>query len=128
MKRQIKFRAWDEDRKIMINPISGNYSLYIDEEDGVSLYCGGYMDNGDWNEPPLMQWTGFVDENGVEVYEGDVISSNHWNPSEYKVIFDDGKFCFVSLNEVERPYTNPIHYVKNFAVVGNIYEHPELLN
>lgn len=75
-----------------------------------------------------QQFLGFTDENGKEVYEGDIISSNQWNPSEYKVIFEDGEFCFVSLKGVEKPYTNPIHYVENFSIIGNIYENPELLS
>lgn len=84
-----------------------------------------------WNELPICyvrQSTGFKDENDIEVYEGDIISSNQWNPRDYKVVFEDGEFCFVSLKGVEKPYTNPIHYVENFAVIGNIYENPELFS
>lgn len=73
------------------------------------------------------QFTGFLDENGAKVYEGDIISSNQWEPREYKVIFEDGEFCFVSLGGAERPYTNPIYYVENFAVIGNIHDNPELI-
>jgi uncharacterized phage protein (TIGR01671 family) len=73
------------------------------------------------------QFTGFKDENDKEVFEGDIISSNQWNPREYKVIFEYGEFSFVSLKGVESPYTNSIHYVENFSVIGNIHQNPELL-
>jgi uncharacterized phage protein (TIGR01671 family) len=68
------------------------------------------------------QFTGLLDKNGVKVFEGDIIHSDNWNPSTYKVIFEDGEFCFVSLNESEKPYTNSINYVKDFQIIGNIHE------
>jgi uncharacterized phage protein (TIGR01671 family) len=68
------------------------------------------------------QFTGLLDKNGVKVFEGDIIHSDNWNPCTYKVIFEDGEFCFVSLNESEKPYTNSIHYVKEFQIIGNIHE------
>jgi uncharacterized phage protein (TIGR01671 family) len=114
MSREIKFRAF-QDNQMLTSPISSNY--------GLARFFGLL-----YEDAPVMMYSGFKDENGKDVYEGDIISSNQWNPREYKVIFEDGEFCFVSLKGVEKPYTNPIHYVENFSVIGNIYENPELLS
>jgi hypothetical protein len=99
--------------------------------DGGGWVEGGYA-NGDiiddlyyaYTVHPhtVGQFTGLLDKNGVKVFEGDKIHSDNWNPSTYKVIFEDGEFCFVSLNESEKPYTNSIHYVKDFQIIGNIHE------
>ena len=61
MKRQIKFRAWDAEQNKMIETFDGEYQIHVNEEDGT-LYCGGHMPNGDWNELPLMQFTGLLDK------------------------------------------------------------------
>jgi len=73
------------------------------------------------------QFTGLTDKNGKEVFEGDLIHNDNWNPSIYKVIFDNGEFCFVSIHMIESPYTNSIHYVGDFETIGNTHDNPELL-
>jgi hypothetical protein len=109
MNREIKFRAWDEHQKYMA------YQGSLDLETIQS-----FMHH--FGDKPLMQFTGMHDRNGKEIYEGDIIRSEYWNPTDYKVIFEDGEFCFVSLAAIEHPYTNSIHYARDFEVIGNIYE------
>ena len=63
--RYIKFRAWDEDRNKMIYDFldeieSVEYKLATTDEN--ILYCGNHKDNGDWQEPILMQFTGLKDK------------------------------------------------------------------
>jgi uncharacterized phage protein (TIGR01671 family) len=124
MNREIKFRAWNPDDNRMEYPL-----VFATCNDGVFKPLISCVDgNRAYKDYPIMQSTGLKDKNGKDVYEGDIISSKQWNPREYKVIFEDGEFCFVSIKGVEKPYTNPIHYVENFSVIGNIYENPELLS
>ena len=58
--REIKFRAWDLEKKIMLKP--------FDLSSNPKYWCDNLKDY------PLMQYTGLKDKNGLqEVYEGDII-------------------------------------------------------
>jgi uncharacterized phage protein (TIGR01671 family) len=105
--REIKFRVWS----ILINnwvypvlDVTNNF-YYKDNENKI-----------------FEQFTGLQDKNGVDIYEGDIISSKSWNPQQYEIIFEEGEFCFVSLEKVEAPYTNAIHHCIYFEVIGNIHQ------
>lgn len=120
MPRVIKFRAWDASEKEMVCwP-----SLYNDPDDWfISLLEG--------NEPDdvLMQFTGLADKNGKEIYEGDVLSMDSWEPKNVQVRFIEGAFC---LANGKGEYIGDIHYINHAdrpqsTVIGNIYQNPELL-
>lgn len=114
--RQIKFRAFLPERNKMVSADE----LAFD-------FCEPLVDQLRDNDlMKFMQFTGLKDANGVEVYEGDVVKylthTAHifWSPQD---------FGFVHYNEVIGGYAGLSFFTgyKDFEVIGNIHENPELL-
>lgn len=137
--RQIKFRAWDEDRKQMIYDFStiSVKLLQANMEDGGFIFCGGYQENEDWHEPILMQFTGLKDSTGKEIYEGDIIEStfSDGKPCRHVIEYSSEQAQFVAVF-IQNNYS-PVKseggikqsWVNEFKkkVVGNIYQNQNLL-
>ena len=128
MQRVTKYRAWDISEQCWIN-----ISKMVFGEEGELWYLQSYDENENEIDLPyfenetnwiLMQCAGLKDKNGVDVYEGDIVtyrSVYKWNDKIKKgvVKFSNGMF---------NP-GNVIGWGKNGTceVIGNIYENPELL-
>lgn len=92
------------------------------------------LHNGNVNEEnfdleTLSQFTGLLDKQGVEIYEGDIlagcngsINGTGWNWGNYSISFKDGKFDVPLWGTFE--HYDSTHW---FEVIGNIYQNPELL-
>jgi uncharacterized phage protein (TIGR01671 family) len=120
--QQIKFRAWDSESENMIETFDANYKILINEETG-SVFCGGFMSNGDWNEPVLMLFTGLLDKNRNEIFEGDIVQHDYWD-YPFQVIFDQEKARFVCKMKTGLTQSINNHSLK---VIGNVYQNYNLL-
>jgi hypothetical protein len=116
--RDIKFRAWDIDRNIMINGAVQLQSNIIFHRAMLET-----AKNVVW-----LQFTGFKDKNGTEIYEGDKLHlcGSNFN---YKVVFENGSFVLyhlVSLNGALWGELSKFYELKMTAyqleVTGNIYD------
>jgi len=111
--REIKFRAWDKDNKIMLGDIT------------PSIIPLGVNDLIQGTTLIPMQFTGLKDKNGVDIYEGDIVKipMQPKYKSIWIVIFQDGAFCLTDKIGVRCLFKNKY----KLEVIGNIYESPELL-
>lgn len=108
MERTIKFRAWNGES------MTYNVSLPYDEEN-----C------------EIMQFTGLTDSQGKEIYEGDVIDCRMRHnegslPHRGKIVYHESFGAFATENHGGKTLIHN-HLLKTFEVVGNIYEHKNLL-
>ena len=96
--REIKFRAWDKENKVMIYPKGILFDGRV-----VNFNCGILEP---FEEYELMQFTGLYDKNGKEIYEGDIIKySFDGKKAQSPVFFLDG--CFSVHNKKHELYSTP---------------------
>ena len=134
--RIYRFRAWDKKNKRFISPffvrITGFGKIWI-----LSENLDYVLD--DENNVEITQFTGLCDKNGKEIYEGDIIKIRTkkieeivWikchDLTDTKAYFDlEANQCWDNGNSYE-DYDDRWERNENIAVIGNIYENPELLN
>ena len=128
--REIKFRAWNLTDKCWDIPKT-DYSIKIGAKDLFNRDKEIIRFNR--GDIALMQFTGLLDKNGKEIYEGDKIKGVRDGNIDYpKVIatvyFDNGAFRENWFSRDLGNYTNQSYgYGNTLEVIGNIYENGELL-
>lgn len=135
--RQIKFRAWFKDEKEM------RKVAMLRWEYGRMSRIAGYKldtDNNGWTDYDpqtgkieLMQFTGLLDKNGKEIYEGDIFELGDNFPAKVYWDLESGSWRIEELGIVHEkgekyPRTHEIlAYTTPPVIIGNIYENPNLL-
>ena len=129
MKREIKFRAW------MRGSMYYNHSISL-QVDGTIHHLdtdGNWEEDYNSNVVELMQYTGLKDKNGVEIYEGDIVEcfiDDELVGSNEVIEFKNGSFWLdrrhTTIHEWNTMPDNT--YATDLQAIGNIHEHPHLLN
>jgi len=141
--RPIKFRAWDGLKKVMhynfefiSSGIEGNdWIVFTSDKQPLDRGKNNMEETTHpFNNPyfaqqlKIMQFTGLLDKNGKEVFEGDIISRIRgiseivWSDDGWAVKTfagwktQENVFCYQRFCEVGE-----------IEIIGNIYETPELL-
>lgn len=123
-----RYRAWLKEDKEMIDVEEMNfYNGELDFiGDGITWMCKS-------NDCVLMQSTGLRDKNGKEIFEGDIIAievDDTGTPINARV-FQNSKKGILMFHVFEDNEDVPMVELLEddsvaFAIIGNIWEHPEL--
>ena len=143
--REIKFRAWNGEGILTVKAIDWEHGYILHED--LSIPGPSYESmappepklTSDLSEAILLQFTGLLDKNGKEIYEGDILIA-HLNEKGNIVKRSYGKLP----NNFIKPYVVEFKYgaftcyggsyntnftmKTNETIIGNIYENAELLN
>ncbi len=133
--RAIKFRVWNKSKKIMLNEKQGQIVIRLNGKLKDSFTGNGSVLNLPERNPkwPIMQFTGLLDKNGKEIYEGDIVSWGKKYTDRSMIGWDNfyNSFCLEFLprlkqNKIEKePLCSDLR--KSIEIIGNIFENPELL-
>jgi uncharacterized phage protein (TIGR01671 family) len=118
--REIKFRAWDRNNKIMLDVFGIDYWMPQEENEKNGIRSVKTYE-GELGNFALMQYTGLKDKNGKEIYEDDIIKETM---GVGKVVFRSGAF---GLDYGIRITPLCINDMSSWEAIGNVWENPELL-
>lgn len=123
--REIKFRAWHKEKKIMGEVLGIDIlhkEIFFSNED-VNCY-----EHTDFKDIELIQYTGLKDMREKEIYEGDIVKlrANH-GIGVIKYSDEWGAFVVEYIKPRPLAVLGMNYYKEDIEVIGNIYENSELL-
>lgn len=140
--REIKFRAWDKVNSKIVNVYSfcERTIKFIEKIEDTKDLELNFIHREPIKDFELMQYTGLKDNNGVEIYEGDILAfyedeqftaygavrygnnNNTLFSGMYFLCDKNGYSTDFAFEDDGKP-----EYWGSLEVIGNIYENPELI-
>lgn len=120
--REIKFRCWDSQEKQWLKDfqVSKNGLALSSPNWKQSVPDGVIQTQFSDERVVLLQYTGLLDKNGTEIYEGDII--------EWLTDSEGGRSRMAASYEIEGGRITTMPYINATSeVIGNIMENKELL-
>lgn len=122
MTHEIKFRAWDKGHQKMSQP----FDLFESDD---------YLSDGPLkflNNVEVMQFTGLLDKNGKEIYEGDMLAGFSETSGPLEVQWFDGSFELHFHKSANAAYHRHCAQISSnetnlMEVIGNVHENAELV-
>lgn len=132
--REIKFRAWNKLKKIMVYEDEDNSSNYLDGWCASDVQVLNQTLNSEYIKElyEFMQYTGLKDKNGKEIYEGDIVEKIFTDYNDKEMLRE--KYIIKQnitgweLRNIKKPKQHrTFQILSKCEVIGNIYDNPGLL-
>ncbi|MDP4127774.1 MAG: YopX family protein [Bacillota bacterium] len=117
--RELRFRVWDKVKKKMLKPQAISFDTQNSVPFAVSVPGRSWEPIGKYE---LLQWTGFSDQNGINVYEGDLVKISS---VIYKIIWNETLASF-ELEDLGSSTRRTINAIECGGVIGNQFENANL--
>jgi uncharacterized phage protein (TIGR01671 family) len=129
--RDIKFRVWYNVHEGKMYPVQ---SIHTNKDGSITVNATNNPEewnpiqiSGKWQTGYLMQFTGLLDENDKEIYEGDILT--HKDKDIHVVEYNCCRWSARLVKHISSRW--PAQYLDcnwmHWEVIGNIYENPDLL-
>lgn len=131
MRRELKFRAWD----LITKRVCTVWGIYYKSLDYPPFFVISYVTIGidgiverQYPEVVLMQYTGLIDKEYREIYEGDIIMFSSQSIKEYpEDMRIENPFVVQFRNYSWFPFSHGLPMPSDLEIIGNIYQNPELI-
>ena len=120
LKYRVYIKHWgNSENDELVYPKEGTLYTYLE-----------VFESGGFKDAVFQQFTGLLDKNGKEVYEGDLLEFAYTDNKKFvgKVEYEEKFACFVAATgNAFETFSDLADYTSSFKVVGNIFENPELI-